>query len=125
MSYDLYVYRPDIPEDCVYYVCDESGDGAHWGEDSKGMRFQYTYNLGPFFTDFGVRPSTDLDGLTGKDCAERIDKALHDIYRRDMRELAGRYNPPNHWGSVHGAVNWLRDIRAYCLTHPGFKVWVC
>lgn len=122
MSYDLYVDRSDIPEDCLYDVCDNRNDCCHWSEDSKGMHFNYTYNLRPFFTKFGVRPSTDLEGLTGKQCADKIDAALHDIYRHDMGELAGEYNPASHWGSVAGAINWLRDIRAYCLIHPDYTV---
>lgn len=74
MSYDLYVVRPDIPEDCWYYVCDRDHEERSY--DQYGRYFNYTYNLGPFFDAYHVRPSTDLDGKTGRECAEIIGHAL-------------------------------------------------
>ena len=63
MSYDLYVVRPDIPEDFWGYVCDRDHEERSY--DQYGRYFNYTYNLGPFFAAYHVRPSTDLDGKTG------------------------------------------------------------
>lgn len=57
MSYDLYVVRRDIPENFWDYGYDPDYD--------YGCYFNYTYNLGPFFAAYHVRPSTDLDGKTG------------------------------------------------------------
>ena len=64
MSYDLYVVRRDIPENFWDYGYDPDYD--------YGCYFNYTYNLGPFFAAYHVRPSTDLDGKTGRECAEII-----------------------------------------------------
>lgn len=119
MSYDLYVARRDIPEDCLYDVCERHGD-RHLV--SRGRYFNYTYNLGRFFTAYQVNPIKDLNGLTGRECAGRIDNALRRIEQDDQGVLADLYNPDNNWGSVAGAVNWLRDIRDYCHEHPDYIV---
>ena len=122
MSYDLYVVDPAVSEDDLYDVCDRYEGEPHWGDAPRGLYFNYTYNLCGFFSDYGVRPTTDLDGLTAVECAERIGRALERINGEDARLLAVRYDPSNGWGSVRGATAWLRRVRDYCLSHPGFVV---
>lgn len=120
MSYDLYVVRPDIPEDCWYYVCDRDHEERSY--DQYGRYFNYTYNLSAFFTDYKVHPKHDLDGLTAGEAAARIDKALKDIYLEPLYVLRGKYNPPNYWGSVDSAIAWLKLIYDYCREHPDYIV---
>lgn len=126
MSYDLYVVRRDIPEDCWYYVCDRDYDERTY--DQFGRHFNYTYNLGPFFAAYHVRPSTDLDGKTGGECAELIRQALMSIYQQTLHELRSEYNPRDSdgqlvdWGSVDGAIKWLERVHDYCREHPDYVV---
>lgn len=84
MSYDLYVVRRDIPENFWDYGYDPDYD--------YGCYFNYTYNLGPFFAAYHVRPSTDSDG-------QLVD-----------------------WGSVDGAIKWLERVQDYCREHPDYIV---
>lgn len=121
MSYDLYVHEKTIPDDQLYDACDRYDD-YHWADTSRGKYFNYTYNLSQFFTQYKVNPKRDLHGLTAKECAHRIDLALHEIYRSDPHMLEHIYNPDNQYGSVGGAIGWLKNIRAYCVTHPLFVV---
>lgn len=119
MSYDLIVARPDIPDDCLSYVCEweyEDWDGG------RGRYFSHTYNLSPFFHAYGVCPRHDMDGHTASDVADMIDKALTRIRQEDPDGLAARYDSANGYGIVKGATVWLRRIRDYCRKHPGFKV---
>lgn len=122
MSYDLYVVDPTVSEDDLYDVCDRYEGETHWGDRPKGLYFNYTYNLCKFFSDYGVRPTTDLDGLTAEACAGRITLALRRIEAENPFLLDRLYNPDNGWGSVRGATAWLRRVRDYCLSHPGFVV---
>ena len=129
MSYDLYVARPDIPEDCWSYVCDRDNEERSY--DQYGRYFNYTYNLGPFFAAYHVRPSTDLDGKTGKECAGLIRQALMEIYRQPLYELREEYNPRDEngqlvdRGSVDGAIKWLESVHDYCREHPDYVVREC
>lgn len=87
-----------------------------------------TYNLGPFFAAYHVRPSTDLDGKTGGECAELIRQALMSIYLQPLHELRSEYNPRDEngelvdWGSVDGAIKWLERVHDYCREHPDYVV---
>lgn len=120
MSYDLYVVRRDIPENFWDYGYDPDYD--------YGCYFNYTYNLGPFFDAYHVRPSTDLDGKTGGECAELIRQALMSIYLQPLHELRSEYNPRDEngqlvdWGSVDGAIKWLERVHDYCREHPDYVV---
>lgn len=95
MSYDLYVVRRDIPENFWDYGYDPDYD--------YGCYFNYTYNLGPFFAAYHVHPSTDLDGKTGRECAEIIGHALMRIYLQPLHELRSEYNPRDENGQL---VDW-------------------
>lgn len=120
MSYDLYVVRRDIPENFWDYGYDPDYD--------YGCYFNYTYNLGPFFAAYHVRPSTDSDGKTGGECAELIRQALMSIYLQPLHELRSEYNPRDEngelvdWGSVDGAIKWLERVHDYCRAHPDYVV---
>lgn len=126
MSYDLYVVKPGIPEDEWYDVVD--CDHEENGNKPLGRYFNYTYNLGPFFAAYHVRPSTDLDGKTGGECAELIRQALMSIYLQPLHELRSEYNPRDEngqlvdWGSVDGAIKWLERVHDYCREHPDYVV---
>ena len=107
-------------------VCDRDHEERSY--DQYGRYFNYTYNLGPFFAAYHVRPSTDLDGKTGGECAELIRQALMSIYVQPLHELRSEYNPRDEngelvdWGSVDGAIKWLERIHDYCREHPDYVV---
>ena len=77
---------------------------------------------------YHVRPSTDLDGKTGGECAELIRQALMSIYLQPLHELRSEYNPRDEngelvdWGSVDGAIKWLERVHDYCREHPDYVV---
>lgn len=127
MSYDLYI-TPRGYDNCER---DEHGwlreeldwEGAchgHLGE-CPGAYFNYTYNLSKFFSKYHVNPIHDLDGLSARECAERIERALKQIGNADWRALTA-YDAPNGWGSWTGAYAWLNGILHYCLHHPDYRV---
>ncbi|MBT1161258.1 hypothetical protein [Bifidobacterium sp. SO1] len=126
MSYDLFVAPATVGEDDLWDACSDTrgyDTGIEsYGDPDTGAYFNYTYNLGRFLTAYKVNPIRDLDGLTAKECAHRIDTALRDIEQEDQGMLADLYNPANNWGSVAGATNWLRVLRRYCLDHPLYLV---
>lgn len=120
MSYDLYVHRPDIPEDCLHdlYCIDD-----YVSNDYTRVRyFNYTYNLSKFFTAYHVNPKRDMDGKTASQVADMIDKALADIHQTHIMVLRKLYDSDNGYGSVDGAIAWLRSIRDFCRTHPEYRV---
>jgi hypothetical protein len=86
--------------------------------------FNYTYNLGAFFRDFGVGPIADLEGVSGSQVATRIDLALTHILSRSVAELE-EYDAPNGWGSWSGATIWLMQIRDAGKANPDavVEVW--
>ena len=126
MSYDLYVYRGDIPDDCVSIVCYAEYSHESEYEISKGRYFNYTYNLRELFTAFHVNPKRDMDGHTASEVADMIDKALADMPDSDIPLLKQLYDPPivagSQWGSVESALRWLKRIHDYCRKHPDYKV---
>lgn len=120
MSYDLYVYRADIPEDCACAIGyhDEYAD-----DDLKRVKyFNFTYNLSDFFTRFHVNPRKDLDGKSADDVADKIDKALDDIKQYDMEILRTSFEPHYRHEDVIRATGWLRTIRNFCRAHPDYMV---
>lgn len=80
--------------------------------------FNYTANMGKFFTDFGVSPRQDLEGLTPRSAMIAITAALYSIATDDFSKLTEEYNAPNGWGDVEGATRFLFDIYMACLTEP-------
>lgn len=79
--------------------------------------FNYTYNMGKFFTDFGVHPR-DLHGEPPQEVAFRISLALLNIARYDFEDLKREYDSPNGWGTVETAIRFLMDIYMACITEP-------
>lgn len=129
MSYDLYIHDPKTPEALIFDTCPRKYRNPDNGvytvldggdDDGKGAMYNYTYNLCGFFNAFSVNPMFDLNGLTGREAANRITRALIQIMLKDADELREEYDPPNHWGGVDTATEWLRSIRDYCVKHPDF-----
>ena len=92
-------------------------------------RFNYTYNLSPFFRRFGL----DINSFHGQPAeivAARIVVGLEEAATIPLPLLKESYDPENGWGSVESAIGFLHDIRracvdmecsdAYCPT----RVWV-
>lgn len=98
---------------------------VHW--------FNYTYNLSGFFRDHVSGPDgrvgiQALDGLTGRQAAT----ILHNSFEKlnDTRSRLGdgamsqKYDAPNGWGSVLGAVLFLARLHGACAAKPRHKVRV-
>lgn len=133
MSYDVYVHEPGLdPDDGdgLYDTCIPWVDyvPAGLGESPcRGVKFNYTYNVRKLFHRFNVCPKDDLDGLTGRQAARRITRALDAISRTPRHELDALTPTPNPeagrpYGTWQGAVNWLQDIRTVCHDHPDWVV---
>ncbi|PWG66626.1 hypothetical protein [Bifidobacterium callitrichidarum] len=122
MSYDLYVADKAVEEDHLYDEC-PLGDFSLGDDSERGRYFNYTYNLSEFFTEYGVNPIHDLDGLQASECEDRINKALRRISDVDIQSLEEKYNPDNGWGNVDSAIRWLWCIRDYCRKHPDYLVY--
>lgn len=91
----------------------------------------YTSNMSRFFTNFfkldtnkGIK---SLNGLSGKDLINEIDDfnlrielkyANGRTYKETLVLLAQEYDPKNSWGSVHGALDLLNDIREIAVRYP-------
>ncbi len=82
--------------------------------------FNYTYNLGRFFRDFGVRP-TGWDGMNAGALAFIIANAFPEITVEKLGNLDA-YNPNNGWGTWQGATTWLADVMVACLENPDATV---
>lgn len=80
------------------------------------QEFNYTYNMGKFFADFGVHPTADLEGLSTGSAMIAITAALYLLSREDHEELRNKYDAPNGWGDVEGATRFLFNIYLACLT---------
>ena len=78
--------------------------------------FNYTSNMGAFFTDFGVHPRVDLNGRTPEHEALRISDAFSAMTDFDMEALGLQYNDPGGWGDVEGATRFLFEIFMACIT---------
>ena len=86
--------------------------------------FNYTSNMGQFFSDFGVHPVNHFNGVSRSGVSQMILTAFEDISDYDMSDLEEKYNAPNGWGDVEGAMDFLHDIYVACLTETGAEqVW--
>lgn len=79
------------------------------------QEFNYTYNMGKFFWDFGVHPVQDMDGKSTTQVLDFITAALKRLTEYEMDDLCNDYDSPNGWGSVEGATRFLFDIYLACL----------
>ena len=91
----------------------------------------YTSNMSRFFINFfkldtnkGIK---SLNGLSGKDLINEIDDfnlrielkyANGRTYKETLEILAEEYNPENKWGSVHGALDLLDEIKEIAIKYP-------
>lgn len=129
MSYDIAMIRPDIPDDVTLkVVCDWQDRDSEY-VDTVGTSCQPTYNYSGFFTAFHVRPTTDMDGKSAFEVMGMVDEALKEIGKHSVHELEQKYfldvdGKVIGWGSIPGAIRWLRDLRDYCARHPDYKIIV-
>jgi len=90
--------------------------------------FNYTYNLSPFFHGHIPEGINSLHGMSGAAARDTIARALLSIdnERITMGEPAfrQRYDAPNGWGTVMGAIMFLAMILAACAANPRKKVSV-
>lgn len=101
-----------------------------------GESFNYTSNVGALWYDYldeqdGLK---SLDGLTGKQAAARLSKfwsRVQDSRHRNYSEgvpgepaLCAKYDSPNGWGSLVGALILTGQIHSACATNPRHKVSV-
>ena len=95
--------------------------------------FNYTSNVSQFFYDHiedcgsggGLR---ELDGKTGKQCVAVLTDAFKRISttRRELYvdgtagepAMCAKYDAPNGWGSMVGAMCLLSEILGECAQHP-------
>lgn len=77
--------------------------------DINGKWFNYTYNMHQFFKDFGAYPN-DWEGVNYVVVARQIRSALKAIAREPLAELKAKYDAPNGWGTVEGAIEFLTGI---------------
>lgn len=82
------------------------------------QEFNYTYNMGPFFRDFGVHPYFDLNGMNPNQALKAITDAFKRFTELDMEVLKEDYDASNGWGDVEGATRFLFEIYLACLTEP-------
>lgn len=73
----------------------------------------YTYNMWKFFQDFNVYPP-DWDGKLRTEVGDQIDDALELIRLHNIDTLGEKYDAPNGWGSVQGAIKFLEAVRDSC-----------
>lgn len=107
--------------------------------DIAGDSFNYTYNVSAVFYDHMPRNGTigglrNLDGLTGKQAALVLGNAfdrLNDTYLRMWAEngsgpaaMSAKYDSPNGWGSLLGAIIFLGRIMGACAANPRHRVRV-
>lgn len=129
MSYDIAIIRSDIPDDVAFKVACDWQDRDSEYVDTVGTSCQPTYNYARFFEAFHVRPTTDMDGKSAVEVRGMVDEALTEIGKHSVHELEREYfldadGKVIGWGSIPGAIRWLRDLRDYCARHPDYKIVV-
>ncbi|MFR8924695.1 MAG: hypothetical protein ACLVG8_01480 [Bifidobacterium longum] len=79
-----------------------------------------------------LREHLESYGGIGKSAVEvrgMVDEALKEIGKHSVHELEQKYfldadGKVIGWGSIPGAIRWLRDLRDYCARHPDYKIIV-
>ena len=74
----------------------------------------------------GPDAKTVVESRSGHDLS---DEALKEIGKHSVHELEQKYfldvdGKVIGWGSIPGAIRWLRDLRDYCARHPDYKIIV-
>lgn len=110
MSYDIHLYME----------IDTGGDEP--ADITLADVGNYTSNVAPMWAEaLGHSLSEFKDQIAGS-CLPALARAIADMetrweYYRDM-------NPPNGWGNVDGALEYLRDLHAACTAHPKATIYI-
>ena len=88
----------------------------------------YTYNLADLFhnhIDGGIRA---LDGLPGSVALVRLNGFFESVMWEHIKigkdQFREKYDSPNGWGDVDGALIFMARIMAACAMNPDGKVRV-
>lgn len=101
--------------------------------------FNYTYNVSKFFCDHfpetgrggGLRELNDMTGAYGlamlTETFRNIERTRIKLWKSDVvgePDFCARYDAPNGWGSVLGAIMFLAQIMAACAANPDEKITI-
>lgn len=116
MSYDVWLTNPDDEKEC---------SESH----------NYTNNAGKLFYKHLEGGIPGLDGLLGSQALMRIRAFWMNLERERIDTwingvpgeptLCERYDAPNGWGSLIGALIFLAKIQGECEKYPYWTVRVC
>jgi len=75
-----------------------------------------TFNLNPMFIAAGLR----VRELNGVSCMVAMDqlRAAINIMEDEPAKMRA-LDPPNGWGDYASGLEFLREVRAMCVAHPG------
>lgn len=76
----------------------------------------YTSNVSPMWRHALGRPLADLHGTPASEAAGLLDSAVRRMEADP--DFYAQWNPPNGWGDVDGATDFLRSIRDACSKYP-------
>lgn len=83
-----------------------------------------TSNVSPMWTKaLGFRLA-EMHQQTARRCIPHLQRAVARISDPDTRDEYVQMNPPNSWGDVASAEQYLRDLLRACEHAPTEKVWV-
>ncbi|OZG68231.1 hypothetical protein [Bifidobacterium eulemuris] len=118
MSIDLYVHRPDLPDDTVSTLCKEE-DYGEWSDARQfGRRITVSINDYRPWADHGL-DIKDLDGLTGQQAVNRIRPVL-DAWPATSVPIA--LPRETAWYRDHHSRSVLAEIEAVCRTNPDWII---
>lgn len=125
MSVDIYVYRPDIPEDCVRAVCEDEYygpfDRPEYAQPERAYRFSVSYwNARALCEKYPALDYGYLNGKTGRDIMDELGKAAVEARMECYRE------PQSVEGhaSRMNLVSNLANLAGFLIVHPDWKVMV-
>ena len=88
----------------------------------------YTYNLSDLFRTHMDGGIGSLDGLKGSVALARLNGFFESVMREHIKlgkdQFREKYDAPNGWGSVDGALIFMARIMAACAVNPDGKVRV-
>lgn len=101
--------------------------------------FNYTSNIGHLFhkhmDNMGTTGLKAIHGLTGEEAIKYLSAAWEGIEKERIElwvnkavgepVMEARYNAPNGWGSLVGALVFLGNITSACALNPKDIVHVC
>lgn len=80
----------------------------------------YTSNVGPMWTKALGHRLADLADKTGGNSLPALQRAVADMEAEPSTYRA--MNPDNGWGCYEGALDYLRQLRDACTTHPNATI---